>query len=61
MKPEILDGKKWNGKIYGRKGSYSIYLDGEKTSASDELAGELEKWVEEMEGYRKKRKEILEE
>jgi hypothetical protein len=34
---EISQGKKWNGKIYGSKGNYSVYLNNEKTSVPDEL------------------------
>jgi len=30
-----FSGKKWNGKIYGKKGDFSIYINNQKTSVTD--------------------------
>lgn len=45
-KPALISsGKKWNGKIYGKSGNFSIYLDGEKVNISDSEADELRKYL----------------
>lgn len=56
--PEILRAQKWNQKIYGKAGNYSIYLDGEKVIISDEQAEEIEHYLKEKEEYKKKVEEI---
>lgn len=56
--PTILKGHKWNQKIYGRSGNYSIYPDGEKVSITDEQAEEIKSYLEAKEEYRKKISEI---
>lgn len=56
--PELISDQKWNGKIYGRAGRYSIYLDGEKTVISDQEAEELRIYLEEEEEYKEAVMEI---
>lgn len=56
--PEILKGHKWNQKIYGIKGKYSIYLDGEKTPIDNEEADQIEQYLSEKEAYQKRIEEI---
>lgn len=43
--PEIVKGKGWNGRIYGKQGNYSIYLDGEKVNISDEESVMLSEYI----------------
>lgn len=52
--PDLIKGKKWNQKIYGKSGNYSIYPDGEKVNISDEEAEELKKYLKD---FREKMKE----
>jgi hypothetical protein len=35
---ELIGSGKWNGKIYGKRGNYSIYISGDKKDISDEDA-----------------------
>lgn len=49
--PELIKGHKWNKKIYERSGSYSIYLDGNKTCIDDATADNIIKYVEDLETY----------
>ena len=56
--PDILKNRKWNEKIYGKEGNYSIYPDGEKTTISDEEAKIIEEYLKQKEGYKRKVKEI---
>lgn len=56
--PSILVGHRWNYNIYGRKGNYSIYLDGKKTSISDQKAEEITDYLIKNEEYKKKVEEI---
>lgn len=56
--PDILAGHRWNYNIYGRKGNYSIYLDGKKTSISDQKAEEITDYLIKNEEYKKKVEEI---
>lgn len=51
--PEFVKGKVWNQKIYGRTDHYSIYLNGEKVSVSNEEARKLEIYLKDMDGYQK--------
>lgn len=46
---EIAKGKKFNGKIYGKAGSYSVYIDGNKVDISDLQASEYFKFLRELE------------
>lgn len=55
VEPEIISGYRWNKKIYGKAGNYSIYPDGEKISISDEQADELEKYLSDLERYEKEK------
>lgn len=52
--PVVLKGHKWNQKIYGRAGNYSIYPDGEKVSITDEEAEEIKAYLLAKEEYNKK-------
>ena len=56
--PEIIKGHRWNHKIYGKIGHYSIYPDGEKMEISNEQAKDLEEYLEEKRKYDKKVEEI---
>ena len=56
--PSILKGHKWNQKIYGKSGNYSVYPDGEKISITDEQAEEIKSYLAAKEEYRKKVEEI---
>ncbi len=57
-KPDILKGHKWNGTIYGRKGYYSIYPDGDKVNITDEQADEIKKYLDAKEEYKSKISQI---
>ena len=56
--PDILKGHKWNQKIYGRAGRYSIYLDGEQVNLSDEVVKEVKAYLPAKEEYDRKIKNI---
>lgn len=56
--PEILSGHKWNQKVYGRPGNYSVYPDGEKVSISDAQAEEIREYLQEKAEYEKKLEDI---
>lgn len=56
--PSFLNGCKWNQRIYGKSGNYSIYLDGEKIFVTDEQVEEIKNYLNEKEEYNKKVKEI---
>lgn len=57
--PPMLIGHKWNGKVYGsKKNGYSVYLDGEKVSLSEEETPIIQKYAEEKEAYLEKVKEL---
>ena len=60
VEPDVIRGKYWNEKVYGKAGRYSIYLDGNKVNISDEEAVGLEEYLGNMEKYRKKKKELME-
>lgn len=56
--PEVLKGHKWNQKIYGRPGNYSVYPDGEKVSISDAQAEEIREYLQEKAEYKKRLEEV---
>lgn len=56
--PEVLQGHRWNQTVYGRSGNYSVYLDGEKVSLTDEQTEEIKDYVAKKEEYAKKVEEI---
>lgn len=58
--PDILKDCKWNQKVYGKSGNYSIYPDGERVTISDEQAEEIKSYLQEKEEYEKRVKEIKE-
>lgn len=50
-KPSMLEKKRWNRKIYGKSGRFSVYLDGDRHDISDETASELERYAGMLEKY----------
>ena len=56
--PDLLKGHRWNQKIYGKAGNYSIYPDGNKVSITDEQADEIRDYLKLKEKYNKKVEEI---
>lgn len=56
--PGIINGKKWNERFYGKTGSQSIYLDGEKVRISEEEVKELKKYLAATDAYKKSVKEL---
>lgn len=56
--PEVLRGKRWNQKIYGKSGKYSVYPDGELTYITDEQAEEIREYAKLKEEYAAKVKKI---
>ena len=56
--PEVLKGHRWNQKIYGKSGNYTIYSDNIKIEITDDQAEEIRKYLEEKETYKKKVEEI---
>ena len=52
--PSVLVGHKWNQKIYGRLGNYSIYLDGNKVLITDDDAEEIKSYLQAVEEYQNK-------
>lgn len=56
--PAVVKGHRWNQKIYGKKGNYSIYYDGVKTAITDDEAVELEAYLKAKAEYRAKVAEI---
>lgn len=56
--PEILKGRKWNQKIYGKTGNHTIYLDNEKTMITDDQADEIESYLKAKKEYENKVAEI---
>lgn len=51
--PDLIKGKRWNQKIYGKTGNYSIYPDGEKINISDEQAETLKDYLKKLKECRK--------
>lgn len=49
--PELLEGKQWNGKVYGRSGNYTVYLDGEKIDITNEQADAIKAYLSSKEVY----------
>lgn len=56
--PDVLKGHKWNQKIYGKSGNYSIYPDGNKVTITDEQAKEIKEYLAAKKEYKKKVEEI---
>lgn len=56
--PDVLNGHRWNQKIYGKSGNYTIYPDNVKTGITDEEAEEIRKYLKEKEEYKKKVEEV---
>lgn len=57
----LRGNKRWNGKIYGKKGNRTVYLDGEKINVSDDLAQQIESAQKDIEEYNQKVKKIKDE
>jgi DNA-directed RNA polymerase subunit RPC12/RpoP len=51
--PAKLAGHKWNQTIYGKKGNYTIYPDGVKTSITDDEKEEIDRYVIAKAEYKK--------
>lgn len=51
--PDFIKGRRWNQKIYGKAGNYSIYPDGEKINISDEQAEALKNYLKKLKQCRK--------
>jgi len=49
--PEILVGKRWNKKIYGKSGSYCVYLNNQKVNITDQQKNEIEAYMAEKTRY----------
>lgn len=43
--PALVKGKRWNQKVYGKEGNYSIYLYGKKKNITNEQAAELKDYL----------------
>ena len=56
---EIAKGKRFNGKVYGKSGSYSIYVNNEKIEVSDEMANSFIKEEKEFEELKNSIPEVL--
>lgn len=56
--PEVLLGHRWNQKIYGKAGNYSVYPDGKKVSITDDQASEIKRYIKEKTEYKKAIEEI---
>ena len=56
---EIAKGKRFNGKVYGKSGSYSIYVNNEKIEVSDEMANDFLKEEKEFEELKNSIPEVL--
>jgi len=56
--PDILSGVKWNGKIYGKKGYYNFYNNGNKVNITDEQAEQIREYLELKAEYNAKVREI---
>lgn len=61
VEPDVIRGKYWNEKVYGKAGRYSIYPDSRKLEISDEEAAALKKYLSDRAEYRKTKKEMEEE
>ena len=61
VEPDVIRGKYWNEKVYGKAGRYSIYPDSRELEISDEEAAALKKYLSDRAEYRKTKKEMEEE
>lgn len=61
VEPGVIRGKRWNQKVYGKAGRYSIYPDGEKQNISDEEAEKLKKYLEDLKEYTETVRKLKEE
>lgn len=55
---ESIKGKRWNGKIYGRKGAFRIYLNNEEAYITDEQAKELKQYHADKKAYQEAIREM---
>lgn len=56
--PNILIGHRWNHKIYGKPGNFSVYLDNDKVTITDIEANEIRQYLKDKEEYKEKVYEI---
>ena len=61
VEPDVIRGKYWNEKVYGKAGRYSIYPDSKRFEISDEEATALKKYLSDRAEYRKTKKKMEEE
>jgi hypothetical protein len=52
--PNVIRGKKWNFKFYGKPGNWSIYPDGEKISISDLEKSKLDQYIKKLTNFEAK-------
>ena len=57
---EITKWQKFNGKIYGKKDAYSIYVNGNKVDVSNEQAAEYRAYITEYESIKESFPKVLE-
>lgn len=55
----LRGNKRWNGKIYGKKGNWAVYLDGERINMSDDLVDKIESAQKDIEEYNMKVSDIV--
>lgn len=56
--PELIDGYRWNERIYGRGENLCIYRSGDRKAITSEEAEELKQYLEEKEKYENKLEKI---
>ena len=49
--PAVLKGHRWNQRVYGNAGNYTVYPDGVKTGLTDAEANEIMVYLKETEAY----------
>jgi hypothetical protein len=49
--PDIIGWKKWNRKFYGQPGDWRIYIDWKRTSITDMVKEDLEKYLKDLEDF----------
>lgn len=52
--PDILKGRRWNQKVYGNSGGYTIYPDSVKCTITDEQKDEIDLYLKAKAEYQKR-------
>lgn len=60
-KPECIPAGRWNGKLYGRSGRYSIYVDNAKIDLNDADGDAVAQYISARDDYEAKAAKIKEE